>query len=106
MNMNSFTSKLLRCTVSYSLQIQSDPFTCCKTPTIFIVGSEGTLTSVEYLEVSPGSGYTTPGQLGQCNELLVHSLSNSSPCVVLPHDVCSWHVLCLVPKLRSNNHLI
>lgn len=34
------------------LQVSSDLFTQCKAPTIFVVGSEGTLTSVDYIEVS------------------------------------------------------
>ena len=32
-------------------QVSTDPFTQCKTPTVFAVGSKGTLTSVDYVEV-------------------------------------------------------
>ena len=35
-----------------SEQISADPFRVCKIPTIFVVGSEGQLSSVDYMEVS------------------------------------------------------
>ena len=30
----------------------TDPFKVCKVPTVFVVGSEGSLSSVQYVEVS------------------------------------------------------
>ena len=31
--------------------MSTDPFRACKVPTIFVVGSEGHLSSIDYLEV-------------------------------------------------------
>jgi hypothetical protein len=39
----------------HSWEIASDIFTQCRSPTIFVVGSEGTLTSVDYIETLRGS---------------------------------------------------
>ena len=35
-----------------SFQVSSDVFLHCRSPTVFVVGSRGSLTSVNYLEVS------------------------------------------------------
>jgi hypothetical protein len=35
-----------------SVQVSADPFRVCKIPTIFVVGSEGQLSSIDYIEVS------------------------------------------------------
>jgi len=35
----------------YHMKLSSDPFRSCRTPTFFAVGTEGKVTSVEYVEV-------------------------------------------------------
>lgn len=62
-------------------QVSSDPFRTCTTPTIFAVGTEGILTSVDYVEVSTSLLIDTSRValcclLSLCSSLVVFSSPN------------------------------
>lgn len=66
------------------IQISSDPFKDCRTPTLFAVGSEGRMTSVAYTEVS-------------CNVFFPMNAAHS-------HNLVVFGSICLLEEVAHTNY--